>query len=129
MLNPASSSKLSNPDTIFPELLRPFSSPQLLKAYKGYNLVGYNDYIYGIPISIGHIDLTHEADRNRPGIILSETMQKVQELIDQIVGIDYRPQIPLTFGDKINYYYRREGLRGLTSRAAKFLQKRLHSTR
>jgi hypothetical protein len=60
-------------------------SPDLVGSYKGYNLVNYNHLTYGIPISLGHIDLRKEEDRTRPGIIPAETLQQLKNLIDNTV--------------------------------------------
>jgi radical SAM superfamily enzyme YgiQ (UPF0313 family) len=59
-----------------------FEIPTLLRSYKGYNLVGYRNEIFGAPISLGHMDLTQEFFRENPLVLRSTTEQDVLHRID-----------------------------------------------
>lgn len=57
------------------------NAPELLYSYKGYNLVKYKDHIYGIPQSLGPVDLTYEEERNNSRILVGNTPRKVKSQI------------------------------------------------
>lgn len=54
---------------------------KLLGQYRNYNLVEYDYRVYGLPLSLGHTDLSDEAHRQRSGIISATTAQQVREKI------------------------------------------------
>lgn len=56
--------------------------PQLVGAYKGYNIVDYNNQFYGVPQSMGPLDLSEEGDRNKKGILVSKDRKEIERLID-----------------------------------------------
>lgn len=60
-------------------------SPKLLGAFEGYNVVAYNNCFYGLPLSLGHIDLKQESGRNLPGIIVADSVNEVKAAIKKII--------------------------------------------
>ena len=54
--------------------------PRLLGACDGYNLVEYADRVFAVPIALGHVDVTKEADRDMPGIIAGDRQTIVEAL-------------------------------------------------
>lgn len=57
----------------------------LLDSYKGYNLVKYRNHIYGIPQSLGPVDLNQKKYRKHPSILLAEIKPDLEKLIDKVV--------------------------------------------
>ena len=58
------------------------SNPPLIESYKSHNLVRYGRNVYALPWSMGPVDITQEADRKREGIICSDSVAHVRDLID-----------------------------------------------
>ncbi len=61
-------------------------SPRLVRSYKGYNIVEYNNRFYGVPQSLGTLDLHKEEDRNRDGILIGKDVKEVKTLIKKHLG-------------------------------------------
>ena len=59
--------------------------PQLAGAYKGYNIVDYNNQFYGVPQSMGPLDLSKKEDRGREGILVGKDRKEIEQLIDKAV--------------------------------------------
>lgn len=112
-----------------------FASPKLLETYQEHNLVSYWRQIYGIPISLGHVNLAKEEDRKLPGIIVADTIEEVKNSIDE--GTPTLPQIrhsidhnfahsrslPTLFRKALTSY-RNGGITMLTHQTIKFFKKR-----
>jgi len=63
-----------------------YPEPQLLAALEGYNIVGYEGWIYGIPQSLGSIDLTEEDVVGMPGVIRDVSRDVVENEILDVVA-------------------------------------------
>ncbi len=50
----------------------------LEQGYNGYNIVRYLGRFWGLPQALGRLNLTQEEDRERPGIITSDTLEGVK---------------------------------------------------
>jgi radical SAM superfamily enzyme YgiQ (UPF0313 family) len=61
-----------------------YPTPQLLRAYKGYNLVGYRDQILAAPLLLGPLNLAEDDVRRDPRILKARTLEEVTDLIDVI---------------------------------------------
>jgi radical SAM superfamily enzyme YgiQ (UPF0313 family) len=66
------------------EVIKLHQSPLLLRSYKGYNLVGYQDQILAAPLALGPLDLTQDSTRNDRRIIKGESEKEVVETIDYV---------------------------------------------
>jgi len=62
-------------------------SPKLIQSYKGYNIVEYNNRFYGVPQSLGILDLRKEEDRNRDGILVGKDIEEIKTLIKKHLGL------------------------------------------
>lgn len=57
-------------------------SPVLIEqGFHGYNLVGYMNKFYAAPLRIGHLDFTMKSDRERPEIIMADTIEEIRVLV------------------------------------------------
>jgi len=61
-----------------------YPAPQLLRSYKGYNLVGYRDQILGAPLVLGPLNLAEDDVRSDPRIVKAHTQDEATTLIDLI---------------------------------------------
>ncbi len=61
------------------------SPPTLIGSYKGFNLVAYGRCVLTVPLSLGVLDLTRKADRERPGILIASTDTEARAMIDKAV--------------------------------------------
>jgi hypothetical protein len=48
----------------------------------GYNIVAYNSRFFGLPQSLGPLDLEQEDPCQRPGVIIASDMQELETHID-----------------------------------------------
>lgn len=67
------------------ENLRQNTTPMLLESCKDYNIVRMGNLIYGVPQSLGPIELDKENLNLRPEIVIGETTKKVKDLIGSII--------------------------------------------
>jgi radical SAM protein with 4Fe4S-binding SPASM domain len=51
-----------------------------LESYGRYNLVKYHGQYWALPVSLGHLNITHEPDRLKPGIITAATLAELKAL-------------------------------------------------
>jgi radical SAM protein with 4Fe4S-binding SPASM domain len=47
--------------------------------FRGYNLVGYQNQVYALPLTLGPISVEREPDRQRPGILVGTDLNAVKE--------------------------------------------------
>ncbi len=66
------------------QLVTLFATPQLLRSYRGYNLVGYRDQILAAPLVLGPLNLAEDDVRSDPRILKARTQDKATSLIDVI---------------------------------------------
>ena len=59
--------------------------PELVGSYKGYNIVDYNGLFYGVPQSLGTVDLTKEKDRNRKEVFVEEDRAELEKRIRKVL--------------------------------------------
>jgi glycosyltransferase involved in cell wall biosynthesis len=52
--------------------------PELVGTCEGYNLLRYGGAVYGVPGSLGLVDLGADEERRRPGVIRGESVEEVQ---------------------------------------------------
>ena len=62
------------------------SPPALIGSYKGYNLVAYGRGVLAAPLTLGPLDLTRKADRERAGILVAATDAQARTMIDDAIG-------------------------------------------
>ena len=68
----------------------PGSSPQpaLMNSHRGYNLVAYGEHLYGIPHSLGKVDLSEQnVNTLREEILLASSEEAAKSLIDQLLDM------------------------------------------
>ncbi|MEK6791520.1 MAG: glycosyltransferase [Deltaproteobacteria bacterium] len=65
------------------QFVNPGLAPILIGSRKRYNLVEFEDSVYGVPLVIGALDLAKKIDRTKPGIITAETKEQVIRRIDE----------------------------------------------
>ncbi len=53
---------------------------QLLESWGRYNLVKYHGKYWALPLALGHLNITREADRQKPGILLADTLEDLKAL-------------------------------------------------
>lgn len=73
---------------------RTFEPPKLVKRYKKYNMVRYEDFFYALPQSLGPLDLARTEDRVRPGILVGKNLEEVHRLINEAIAVKVSGQIP-----------------------------------
>ena len=66
------------------EIAEFYTTPRLLREYKGFNLVGYQKEILAAPLVLGHIDLTRTDTRKNPRIVRGSCESEVVQTIDFI---------------------------------------------
>ena len=66
------------------QLVTLFAAPQLLRSYRGYNLVGYRDQILAAPLVLGPLNLAEDDVRSDPRILKTSTQDEATSLIDVI---------------------------------------------
>jgi hypothetical protein len=66
------------------QLVTLFATPQLLRSYRGYNLVGYRDQILAAPLVLGPLNLAEDDVRSDPRILKTSTQDEATSLIDVI---------------------------------------------
>ncbi|MBI5235165.1 MAG: glycosyltransferase [Deltaproteobacteria bacterium] len=66
--------------------VNPGFAPILIGSRKGYNLVEFEESVYGVPLSLGALDLAKKNDRAKPGIITARTQEQVIINIDEASG-------------------------------------------
>lgn len=60
--------------------------PQLVISYKDYNIVKYGTYYYGIPQSLGHVDLNRKEHRALKDLIVENDIEKIKKQVDMKAG-------------------------------------------
>jgi hypothetical protein len=66
------------------EITKFYPTPQLLRTYKGFNLVGYQKEIFGAPLALGPLDLTRKDTRKDRRIVRGFSETDVVRTIDFI---------------------------------------------
>jgi len=61
------------------------SPPELVGSYKGYSIVDYNGLFYGIPQSLGSVDLTEKKNRNRKEVLVEEDHAELEKRIRNVL--------------------------------------------
>jgi radical SAM protein with 4Fe4S-binding SPASM domain len=51
---------------------------QLLESWGRHNLVKYNGRFWALPLTLGHLNITREADRRKPGILSADTVDELK---------------------------------------------------
>ena len=69
---------VSNPDAL------PTNTPVLLRTYRNHNIVRVNRRVFGVPISLGPIEVTEDTVRAIPQIITGNSMEEIVTAIDRI---------------------------------------------
>ena len=67
------------------QMCRVAASPHhvvLLETYHSYNLVSYLRRFWAAPLLLGHLDLTRDADRAKPGILSADTLEELKGKCD-----------------------------------------------
>jgi radical SAM superfamily enzyme YgiQ (UPF0313 family) len=70
--------------TLKTQVITCYPLPQLLRSYKGYNLVGYQDQIVAAPLVLGPLNLAEDDVRSDPRILKACTQDEATSLIDVI---------------------------------------------
>ncbi len=60
------------------------SPPELVGTYKGYGIVDYNGLFYGVPQSLGPVDLTKEKNRNHKEVLAEEDRTELEKRIRKV---------------------------------------------
>ncbi|MGP0630177.1 hypothetical protein ACTRW9_10740 [Nitrospina sp. 32_T5] len=68
------------------------SNPRLIKEWRGFNIVKFQDHYWGIPQSLGDVDLTQSSFQQVPSLLKDNSPEKVRHKIDDLVD---DPNIPL----------------------------------
>ena len=55
---------------------------ELLESYDQYNLVKYRRKYWGLPLALGHVNITQDGDRNKPGILMAESLEALKTLCE-----------------------------------------------
>jgi radical SAM protein with 4Fe4S-binding SPASM domain len=53
---------------------------QFLESFGRYNLVKYHRKYWALPVVLGHLNITHDADRMKPGILIADTLAELKAL-------------------------------------------------
>jgi hypothetical protein len=53
---------------------------RLLQSYGAYNLVTYLRKYWALPLCLGHVNITNDSDRNKPGILVAGTLDELKRL-------------------------------------------------
>ena len=62
-----------------------FPEPRLLESIGDYNIVGYEGWIYGIPIALGSLDLTETDVTEMPEVIKDVARDVVVNEINSLI--------------------------------------------
>ena len=76
-----------------PSILSP-PQPVLVSSYKEYNFVRYGDILYGVPQSLGALDLQKEKDCSTPGILTAENLDELKKKVEDVIFSTSEPFIP-----------------------------------
>lgn len=63
------------------QLISPNSPALIETGFFGYNIIGYMKKFWGAPQSLGVLNITLQADQERPGILVADTLEELQKLI------------------------------------------------
>ena len=61
--------------------------PKLVTSYKGYNIVKYGTYYYGIPQSLGQVDLNNKEHRMLKDLIVKNDIEEIRKQVNAKSGI------------------------------------------
>jgi radical SAM protein with 4Fe4S-binding SPASM domain len=53
---------------------------ELLQPYGIYNLVAYRNKYWALPMALGPLNITQDADRQKPGILVSDSLEELKKL-------------------------------------------------
>ena len=53
-------------------------------GYKAHNIVRYLGRCWGLPKALGHVNLEDETERQRPGVVVADTLAELRDAIDRI---------------------------------------------
>lgn len=69
-----------------PMLSRDKNNPVIVASYKQFNLVAYNDLIYGLPQSLRSVDFNDEQQLSNPAIIKDKSCRKLKREINKRIN-------------------------------------------
>jgi len=58
--------------------------PELVGSYKGYSIVDYHGLFYGVPQSLGPVDLTEKKNRSRQEFLAEEDRTELEKRIRKV---------------------------------------------
>lgn len=74
-------------DILKPNFPNDGPAPALLESHRGYNLIEYGENLYGVPFTLGEIDLTAQDSNALPEeIMVAPSQDSVKSLIDQLMN-------------------------------------------
>lgn len=83
-----------------------YPRPQLLETYEGFNLVGFEDRVFGAPHTAGVLNLTVKADQDHPLVINGASVEEVKQLVRWIRANADGAPTPLTTGPQLVGHHR-----------------------
>ena len=57
------------------------------EGYRGHNIVQYLGRFWGLPVTLGQMNLANEADRQRPGVLVAESLAELTAAISRGGGL------------------------------------------
>lgn len=69
------------------------TAPQVLESWNNHNIIKYKNRYWGVPHTLGAVDLTQEETQNNSSITYSESLEETKDLIDEKVGLISVPEL------------------------------------
>jgi len=69
------------------------AAPQLVEVWANHNIIKFQNKFWGIPQSLGELDLTNLGNFQHPSVLSAASLEGVKKQIDAVVGIHTEPKL------------------------------------
>jgi hypothetical protein len=69
------------------------ASPEFLETWYSYNLIKYKNIFWGIPHSLGEVNLTEPTVLKDPSLLSAPSLDEIKNQIDETVGLSQPPEL------------------------------------
>ena len=69
------------------------AAPELIDEWNHHNVMKYKNRFWGIPHTLGKLDLSRKKDQKNPSIVTADTLDEAKKRIDEKVGLTAPPEL------------------------------------
>ncbi|MDH5763318.1 MAG: hypothetical protein OEZ51_10070 [Nitrospinota bacterium] len=69
------------------------AAPEFLETWYSYNLIKYKNIFWGIPHSLGEVNLTEPTALKNPSLLSAPSLDEIKNQIDETVGLSQPPEL------------------------------------